>query len=314
MAILDKIAQSQRKLDRLPTDYENTANSRQTIGGDGKANPSVQRIYFQKRTGGNAVAGNHAAGGRPTKPDTASSLFILNDNYFLSASRNSRNDSWLLKSVQAKDETLTEKSNESYGTLGKLAVPSPFAKMLPLQLRFGDVPVADIPKLPSFVLDSASLRTADGIASFGFSYSFTPDGGVAISSVCSATFDLTGFGIPLKQTENSQSGPKDIRAFSLEQSLSQAGPNAFIYTSSRRVENKSEAKIVYSFDVVADGKVVCGKLPDAEFTASAYGLPEPPGFERPRTPLYVWLLLAAATFFVAGLVIRYVGRRASSRA
>ena len=49
--------------------------------------------------------------------------------------------------------------------------------------------------------------------------------------------------------------------------------------------------------------------PDYEFALPAYGIPEPPGFEAPRTPLYIWLLIGAAVLFVLAVGFRFLARR-----
>ena len=56
-------------------------------------------------------------------------------------------------------------------------------------------------------------------------------------------------------------------------------------------------------------------LTDAECSLSAFGLPEPDGISfAPRTPLYVWLLLASGVSAVLAFVFRHLRRRAASRA
>jgi hypothetical protein len=55
--------------------------------------------------------------------------------------------------------------------------------------------------------------------------------------------------------------------------------------------------------------------PETEFTLSAFGLPEPVGvtWEKP-TPIYVWLILAAAGFGVLALLFRWLMRRRQAAA
>ena len=51
-------------------------------------------------------------------------------------------------------------------------------------------------------------------------------------------------------------------------------------------------------------------VPDSEFTLSAFGLPEPVGVEwERRTPVYVWLLLAAGVLGLLALVLRWLAHR-----
>ncbi len=62
---------------------------------------------------------------------------------------------------------------------------------------------------------------------------------------------------------------------------------------------------VVEYDLRVDESV-----PDAEFTLSAFGLPEPVGvtWERP-TPVYVWLLVAAGGLGVLAWLFRWLARR-----
>ena len=51
-------------------------------------------------------------------------------------------------------------------------------------------------------------------------------------------------------------------------------------------------------------------VPEREFSLTAYGLPEPPGVRfAPRTPTYVWLLVAAGGFAALAVVFRWLSRR-----
>ena len=53
---------------------------------------------------------------------------------------------------------------------------------------------------------------------------------------------------------------------------------------------------------------------DSEFTLTAFGLPEPVGVEwRKPTPIYVWLLVAAAILAVAAVAFRALSRRPVAR-
>jgi hypothetical protein len=56
------------------------------------------------------------------------------------------------------------------------------------------------------------------------------------------------------------------------------------------------------------------KVPETEFTMTAFGLPEPVGvtWEKP-TPRYVWFLLAAGGFALLMLGFRYVARRCTAK-
>jgi hypothetical protein len=53
-----------------------------------------------------------------------------------------------------------------------------------------------------------------------------------------------------------------------------------------------------------------GEPSDAEFTLSAFGLPEPVGvvWEK-KTPVYVWLLLAAGVLGLLAVVLAWLAKR-----
>ncbi len=316
---IDKVHKAQDKLPSKETRYKVKSNSTQTSTSSGKTT-TQRKIYVEKCTDDMAVVSVHEEGVLPKRSNSSqldSMLLILNDRYFLSANRNSRNHAWLLKSVQANDGTLSEASNEQYRILRLFSGKPAFATMLPLQLRCGETPVAELTKLPNFVADPANIHADDAVVTFGFRYSFTPPGeSVSFTSVCTVSFDVAGFGVPARLTEESNSGPSDTRSALLEQELTQVEKDRYAYKSHRRNENKSNGKTIYKAETIASGEFKLGRVADSEFTATAYGLPEPPGFEPPHTPLYVWLLVAAGVLFASSLLLRRVvaARRLAVRA
>jgi len=73
-----------------------------------------------------------------------------------------------------------------------------------------------------------------------------------------------------------------------------------------RVDDRSvESNIAYEFQV--DPSI---DPPEREFSLSAFGLPEPVGvvWEK-RTPVYVWLLVAAGVLLTLGIFFRWLARR-----
>jgi hypothetical protein len=58
-----------------------------------------------------------------------------------------------------------------------------------------------------------------------------------------------------------------------------------------------------------------GEADEAEFTLSAFGLPEPPGvkWEKP-TPRYVWFLAAAMVLGILAAGLRYLASRRAVKA
>lgn len=83
-------------------------------------------------------------------------------------------------------------------------------------------------------------------------------------------------------------------------------------------------EVRYEFSLERDGKVIAHrvavsthkawideKIPEREFSLTAYGLPEPLGvkFEEKRTPTYVWLLAGAGGCGLLALAFRRMGSR-----
>jgi hypothetical protein len=81
-------------------------------------------------------------------------------------------------------------------------------------------------------------------------------------------------------------------------------PVRHYHTSSFSDGGKSRMEYTYDWSVPA------GSLPESEFTLSHYGLPEPVGvvWEK-RTPVYVWLLVAAGVLLTLGIFFRWLARR-----
>jgi hypothetical protein len=51
-------------------------------------------------------------------------------------------------------------------------------------------------------------------------------------------------------------------------------------------------------------------IPDREFMLTAFGLPEPKGVEwEKKTPVYVWLLLAAGVLGLLAVVLAWLAKR-----
>jgi len=65
--------------------------------------------------------------------------------------------------------------------------------------------------------------------------------------------------------------------------------------------------------VISTDSVELRDVSEKEFSLSAYGLPEPEGvvWAKPATPLYLWLLLAAAILGVLAVALRIMYRRRS---
>jgi len=81
-----------------------------------------------------------------------------------------------------------------------------------------------------------------------------------------------------------------------------------------RIEQTSRFGDRYQVTVViSTDSVELRDVSEKEFSLSAYGLPEPEGvvWAKPATPLYLWLLLAAAILGVLAVALRIMYRRRS---
>ncbi len=78
------------------------------------------------------------------------------------------------------------------------------------------------------------------------------------------------------------------------------------YQQTARFGDRYQTTVVISTD-----SIELRDVPEKEFSLSAYGLPEPEGvvWEKPATPLYVWLLSAAAILAVLAVAFRTIQRR-----
>lgn len=87
------------------------------------------------------------------------------------------------------------------------------------------------------------------------------------------------------------------------------GNNKFLQETSRLLEYKTRGAIKYSDLTKSKATFTLGAVPESEFMATAFGLPEPPGFEPPPTPLYVWLLTIAGVCLAFYVGFRFLARR-----
>ena len=89
-----------------------------------------------------------------------------------------------------------------------------------------------------------------------------------------------------------------------------------------RMAIHSDGTVVFEFvklgtedkisDTTSEIQIKYIKQPSSSFELAAYGLPEPPGFEPPSTPLYLWLLLAAGICAILAIGFRLLARRKSA--
>ncbi len=87
------------------------------------------------------------------------------------------------------------------------------------------------------------------------------------------------------------------------------------YPITRRIQVTCEGRIdkdkSYRFEAIIHPELAeSDGPPEPEFTLSAFGLPEPVGVEWERkTPVYVWLILAAGVLGLLALVLRWLAHR-----
>ena len=83
---------------------------------------------------------------------------------------------------------------------------------------------------------------------------------------------------------------KMSREFTFNTSFQKLDEKTFSKTINRKLTYATGGTVTYSDEFELKPVFTFGKLPDSEFTCSAFGLPEPPDYEPPPTPIYVWVL------------------------
>jgi hypothetical protein len=73
---------------------------------------------------------------------------------------------------------------------------------------------------------------------------------------------------------------------------------------SHRLKRPHGGEITVEYEMGVDTRV-----PSADFTLSAFGLPEPAGSPAKSMPTYVWLLLAAGACAALACGLRHLARR-----
>ena len=123
-------------------------------------------------------------------------------------------------------------------------------------------------------------------------------------------YDLDQFGIPV---EFSEKNVKDnvTRELTFNVVFQKIDEKILSKTITRKLTYRTGETLTYSEESEMNPVFTLGKLPESEFACTAFGLPEPPGYEPKPTPIYVWVLSVAGGLFVVAIVFRYLAKRRS---
>lgn len=265
--------------------------------------------HVSKRSGDNAVYGNYLSRVNPQLVNTHSyvGLLSINSRYFFRAERNKTGGTWLLVKVIKRGEDLDAggETNQQKLDITKQFV---FADVRSIPLQVGKTKPEQLFSVPGFSLGSivqSEDRKRITIAFRCFSKADTPSSPL---SECRVVYDLSQFGIPVEFSEVTLTG-NSSRENNVTISLQKNDDGTYTQSNNRKLIYKSGGLATHSQE--SEGKPVYtfGKLPDSEFTCSAFGLPEPPGYEPKPTPIYVWVLLVAVVLFVLAILLRYLSKR-----
>ena len=233
-----------------------------------------------------------------------------NTRYLFQLGRNKRNDGWLLEGVYGKTELLPKNTDTQFATLRNDTEPA-FAKAQSIVLRNRKVTPVQLAELPGFELLSFT-ELAEGRKG-EVKFSFLEDILTAqVVVACTVVYDLNTYGLPIdfsyryqyKETVNSHS-------FSFD--MAPSGIDEYTKVSQTKTEYSTASGPVVSESASIRAVTKLGRTPDSAFTLTAFGLPEPAGFEPPSTPTYVWLLVAATVFFTLVVVFRFIARRSAAK-
>jgi hypothetical protein len=230
-----------------------------------------------------------------------------NNTYRFTLSRRLGQPAWLLTGIQ--DSTLPSEPKDAYATANDEARGC-VEDCTWVTLLDGRFALSAIEGLPGYSrMPSAPLSKA-GRSAVEFTYDAKPRRSAQRSrSKCRIEIDTGFHSLPCSVTQTIIA-PTGQESWSWSRDWSAAGQDRFslpelsdyAHTSTGKAgENGSRATV--------DATVILGSIPQSEFRLTAFGLPEPPGFEAKQTPIYAWLLAAAGVALLLGIGFRGLARR-----
>lgn len=265
--------------------------------------------YITKVSGNNAVYGNYVTYAKPKGSDTHAfnGLLSVNSRYFFKAERNKAADAWLLVEVLKNDDALDSNNPKGVEVLNIVKKPA-FDGLFTIPLEIGKTAAGQIFEIPGFSLSSISESEDRRKITVIFRCPSKTDALSGPMSDCRVVYDLDQFGLPVEFSEVTKSDRID-RENTVKFTLQRTGESEFAFNIKSKLVYKTAGKVTYSDETEAKPVYTLGKLPESEFTASAFGLPEPPGYESSPTPIYVWILAIAVILFGLAILFRYLAKR-----
>ena len=254
---------------------------------NGKAEPAQTGILAQ----GAVVAGIHSP---------SASVMGRNPRYVFGLERGKVSDCWLLTFVGKADESSVTDADKILTQRREEAIhPANLLSLLDGAHQLETLFQAD-----GFKLINASQDNRNGLVTIDSTRSFRGLPGAIIE--CKYIFDPTSGWLPVSWSEK-VSAPQRDQSLTSSRKLTVTGKKyESDITTTNNIDRPEKGSVtrksLHTVEAV-------NRIPEAEFTLPAFGLPEPPGFEAPRTPLYVWLLGLAALCFALTVGFRLLARR-----
>lgn len=268
---------------------------------------------LHKASGDNTLLGSYATDVRPTGAElrVGQKCFGVNSRYYYELGRNKRGDAWLLERILGHEAASDPSAKTMLDVIRRENKPY-FEMLMSCKLLAGPTQASDLTKLPGFVLLSAKPTPDNNAIDIAYAYSQAmPDNAPSVNVNCTVRYDLGMYGLPTETAELSGEA-SNLRTVKESQKLVSFDGKTCVVETERSQTGTLNNKLVYSSKARSKGSVVLGRLPESEFTLAAFGLPEPPGFEPQRTPLYVWLMAATAACLVLFFLFRSLARRRAS--
>ena len=241
-------------------------------------------------------------------PSLLQLCYGINSKYSFELTRNTSNRRWVISKVVFVTPDFDEKKARfrllAEGGFRRLA-DNFLSSLTSVYLAHGNgvdggVPVDNLFDLPGFRVDSLSLQGPDdSILRAVFHYELTdPELKKPCRSDCIMDFNLGMDCLPTKLQQCYKIGPKELRHDWQREWLKEAEGNYTVkFALDRKSASGSATKDLCK--VRTTMKVTKHELPEADFTLSAFGFPEPPGVEWSR-PFPYYLVAAGIGIVCVG--------------
>ena len=184
--------------------------------------------------------------------------------------------------------------------------------------------LADIARFPN--LKATRATRDEKVVAIDYSHDVTDplaSSAGTLTAQCSAQFDATADLFLVGYTKKCV-GPNYSLDVSLEPAVKKVTASTRHTVGTVTVARTANSKPTERTRTVTDSTVRAGPVPEAEFTLSAYAMPEPFAAAKPipplaqtlipsPTPTWVWLAAASFSLFVAYLVLTLLSRLTRSR-